>query len=47
MRKGIGYKKSLMALVHEIYDKPMVVLNPIGDVPDFAQQLTVISKSPK
>jgi hypothetical protein len=25
-------------LVHEIYDKPVLVLNPIGAVPDFAQE---------
>ncbi len=36
MRNDGDYQEHLTALVHEIYDKPLVVLNPIGAVPDFA-----------
>ena len=38
MRNDVDYQEHLIALVHEIYDKPVVVLNPIGAVPDFARQ---------
>lgn len=38
MRNDAAYQDHLTALVHEIYDKPIVVLNPIGAIPDFAQQ---------
>lgn len=38
MRNDAAYNEHLTALVHEIYDKPIVVLNPIGPIPDFAQQ---------
>lgn len=38
MRNDSDYQEHLTALVHEIYDKPVVVLNPIGAVPDFARQ---------
>lgn len=38
MRDDGKYKEHLTALVHEIYDKPVVVLNPIGAVPEFARQ---------
>lgn len=38
MRNDADYDAHLAALVHEIYDKPIVVLNPIGAIPDFAQQ---------
>lgn len=38
MRDNDKYKEYITALVHEIYDKPIVVLNPIGSMPDFAQQ---------
>ncbi len=38
MRNDAAYEAHLTALVHEIYDRPIVVLNPIGKIPDFAQQ---------
>lgn len=38
MRNDGDYQEHLTALVHEIYDKPIIVLNPIGAVPDFARQ---------
>lgn len=38
MRNDGDYKEHLTALVHEIYDKPIVVLNPIGSVPEFARE---------
>ena len=38
MRNNGDYKEHLTALVHEIYDKPIVVLNPIGSVPEFARE---------
>ena len=38
MRNDADYNEHLTALVHEIYDKPIVVLNPIGAIPDFAHQ---------
>ena len=38
MRRDDAYQEHLTALVHEIYDKPILVLNPIGIVPDFARQ---------
>lgn len=38
MRNDDTYEEHLTALVHEIYDKPIVVLNPIGTVPEFARQ---------
>ena len=38
MRRDEVYQEHLTALVHEIYDKPILVLNPIGTIPDFAQQ---------
>lgn len=38
MRRDDAYQEHLTALVHEIYDKPIIVLNPIGSIPDFAQQ---------
>lgn len=38
MRDDSKYQEHLVSLVHEIYDKPIVVLNPIGAIPDFAQQ---------
>lgn len=37
MRNDGDYQEHLTALVHEIYDKPVVVLNPIGAVPEFAR----------
>lgn len=38
MRNDGDYQEHLTALVHEIYDKPVVVLNPIGAVPEFARE---------
>ena len=38
LRKDGNYQEHLTALVHEIYDKPVLVLNPIGAIPDFAMQ---------
>lgn len=38
MRNESDYQEHLTALVHEIYDKPVVVLNPIGAVPEFARE---------
>lgn len=38
MRNDGDYQEHLTALVHEIYDMPVVVLNPIGAVPEFARQ---------
>ena len=38
MRDNSKYQEHLTSLVHEIYDKPIVALNPIGAIPDFAQQ---------
>jgi len=38
MRNDGDYQEHLTALVHEIYDKPVMVLNPIGAVPDFARE---------
>lgn len=38
MRNDDNYQEHLIAMVHEIYDNPVVVLNPIGAIPDFAQQ---------
>ncbi len=38
MRDDGKYQEHLVSLVHEIYDKPIVVLNPIGAIPDFAKQ---------
>lgn len=38
MRDNSKYQEHLTSLVHEIYDRPIVVLNPIGAIPDFAQQ---------
>lgn len=38
MRNDVDYQKYLTALVHEIYDMPVVALNPIGAVPEFARQ---------
>lgn len=38
LRNDGDYQEHLTALVHEIYDKPVLVLNPIGAVPDFASQ---------
>lgn len=38
MRDDDAYQEHLISLVHEIYDKPILVLNPIGAIPDFAQQ---------
>lgn len=38
MRNDDDYQEHLTALVHEIYDMPVVVLNPIGAVPEFARQ---------
>ena len=38
MRNDSDYQEHLTALVHEIYDKPVVVLNPIGAVPEFARE---------
>lgn len=38
MRNDAEYQEHLTALVHEIYDEPVVVLNPIGAVPEFAHQ---------
>ena len=38
LRNAGDYQEHLTALVHEIYDKPVLVLNPIGAVPDFANQ---------
>ena len=38
MRNDSDYQEHLTALVHEIYDKPVVVLNPIGSVPEFARE---------
>ncbi len=37
MRDDDAYEEHLAALVHEIYDKPIIVLNPIGSIPEFAQ----------
>lgn len=38
LRNEGDYQEHLTALVHEIYDKPVLVLNPIGAVPDFVSQ---------
>ena len=38
MRNDDSYLEHLKALVHEIFDCPIVRLNPIGPVPEFAQQ---------
>lgn len=38
MRNDSDYQEHLTALVHEIYDKPVVVLNSIGAVPEFARK---------
>lgn len=44
MRDNSKYQEHLTSLVHEIYDKPIVVLNPIGAIPDFAQQKGELEK---
>lgn len=38
LRNDGDYQEHLTTLVHEIYDKPVLVLNPIGAVLDFAQE---------
>ena len=38
MRDNSKYQEHLTSLVHEIYDSPIVILNPIEAIPDFAQQ---------
>lgn len=38
MRIDTDYQEHLTSLVHEIYDKPVLALNPIGAIPDFVQQ---------
>ena len=38
MRNDEAYKEHLIAMVHEIYDNPIVKLNPIGPIPEFAEQ---------
>lgn len=44
LRNDADYQEHLTSLVHEIYDKPILELNPIGAIPDFAQPETMEDK---
>ena len=44
LRNDADYQEHLTSLVHEIYDKPIIELKPIGAVPDFAQSENIVDE---